>query len=162
MKTNSHATKGNLVLLKCWDSKTPEKETSSTTLEFFQVCSTNKQAHKCYSHFPYCSTSYLWKYLSCLDRKHTPVKYLIRKLNGCSLNTYIFLYGWSRKNVHTINQLLKEKVTQKWISLQSLQRLPDSKLKYFMFWEPFIPPQHVSKNNLSAGLERQEGVTRGG
>lgn len=32
--------KGYLALLKCWDSKTPEEETSPIMLDFFQVCIT--------------------------------------------------------------------------------------------------------------------------
>lgn len=42
MKYNLNATKGNLVLLKCWDSKTPEQETSPPMFDFFQVCITKK------------------------------------------------------------------------------------------------------------------------
>ena len=113
MKNNLNATKGNLVLLKCWDSKTPE-ETSPTMFDFFQACITNK--HTCVTLIFHTAVHHICENTYCVwtEKKpcQIPLTYLKRKINGCYLNTYIFLYKRSRKKAHTINQLLKEKVRQ--------------------------------------------------
>lgn len=51
MENNLRATKGNLVLLTCWDSNMPEDDTSPPMFDFFQAQISNR--HKCYSHLPH-------------------------------------------------------------------------------------------------------------
>lgn len=114
MKNNLMQPKGNLALLKCWDSKTPEEETPPITFDFFLICITILTSTQMLLSSSVLQYTVSVKILTVFgqDEKKPPSNssYLFKKEDKCCyLNTYIFLNDRSRKKVHTINQLLKGK-----------------------------------------------------